>query len=382
MLHPIWMRRSQDKEAADDMVTATEFKPYVLWITDEKGRLLDIEERWFDLTGLSREDSLGDGWLSACHPDDRARVQRAAYRSVTTGRPFEVQYRVRFADGDYRWVHSHARASRNSVGEIWRWHGATEHIEERVRAQARRHKLEIELEHATRAAAMSQIAGEIAHELSQPLAAAGSFLDGCERAMRDSARHGDDRLLFGLTKARDQIEHASAIVMRIRRFIQHREPQPEPIPVNEIVLDALALATAGDVEQLELGTDLNLDPSDPMILADRIELQQLLFNLVRNAIEAMETASRKELGISTAIRDHMVEIIVADTGAGLTIDPDDVFSPFLSTKREGLGLGLAICRTITERRGGEIGVVESTSSGTTFAVRFPCIAFGPRSNRG
>jgi phosphoglycerate-specific signal transduction histidine kinase len=128
---------------------------------------------------------------------------------------------VRFADGEYRWVHSHARASRNNQGEIRRWHGATEHIEERVRAQSRRHKMEIELELATRAAAMTQIA----HEVSQPLAAAGSFLDGCERAVRESARHGDDRLLFGLTKARNQIDHASAIVMRIRRFIQRREPQ-------------------------------------------------------------------------------------------------------------------------------------------------------------
>jgi two-component system sensor kinase FixL len=360
----------------DDCVNRIAFKPYILWISDGQGQLLDIEDRWFELTGLSKPESLGNGWLTTCHPDDRPRLERAILRSATLGHHFDVQHRVLFADGHYRWVHSHARASRNRLGEIRRWHGATEQIERRVRAQARRHKLEIELEHATRAAALVQISGSLAHELSQPLAAAGSFLEGCEATMRECSRHGDDRLLYGLTKAREQIDHASAIVSRLRRFIQRREPRAEPISVNEAVSDALALATADEVEQLELGTDVRLDPANAMVMADRVELQQLIFNLVRNAIEAMQHTARKELRISTVVKRDRVEIHVIDSGPGLSIDREDLFEPFITTKPNGLGLGLAICRTIVKRRGGEISACNGPSGGTMFLVNFPRIMSG------
>lgn len=371
MLGSRWTSLADTALETDDLVSGAEYLPYTLWITDERGLLLDIEDRWYVLTGLDKAESLGTGWLAACHPDDRVRVERAAYRSITTGRPFDLQYRIRFADGAFCWVHSRARPSRNQAGEIRRWYGATEQIDKLVKAQAKRHKLGIELEHSTRTAAINQISGAIAHELSQPLAAAGSFLEGCERALLDAPRHGDDRILFGLTRARDQVALASAIVSRLRRFIQRKQPQAEAISVNEAVRDALALATAGDVQQLELGTQVELDPARPFIMADKVEIQQLIFNLVRNAIEAMEQSAYRQLRIVTSARPHNVEIQVIDTGTGLTVDPDDLFEPFITTKINGLGLGLAICRTIVERRGGQIFARNEQACGASFTVVLP-----------
>jgi two-component system sensor kinase FixL len=157
----------------------------------------------------------------------------------------------------------------------------------------------------------------------------------------------------------------------MRRFLQKREPEPEPVSVNQAVQDALALATAGDVDQLELGVDLDLDPADPHVLADRVEIQQLIFNLIRNAIEAMTESPRKELHIGTAVVGGDVEISVRDRGPGLAIDGEDLFTPFLTTKSDGLGLGLAICRSIADRRGGRISARGNAEGGALFCVMLP-----------
>lgn len=204
---------------------------------------------------------------------------------------------------------------------------------------------------------MTQIAAEIARKLSQPLAAAGGFVDARERTMQGSPRHGYDRLLFGSTKARDQIEHASAIVLCIRRFIQRREPKTKGIPVNETVLAALTLATPSNVEQLELSTNLDLDPSDQKLLADRVELQPLLFNLIRSAIEAVETSSRKGFGLS--IDEGCLCAVLEHDAKWVRARPRDLAHASGASRWRNHH-----CREFVER--------------TTFAVRIPYIAFRVR----
>jgi PAS domain S-box-containing protein len=240
---------------------------------------------------------------------------------------------------------------------------------ERERTDARLHEVRLELFHAARLSAAGQMAAALAHELNQPLTAAANFINAARRGLADADRHGPDTVRDDMNEAAGQILRAGQIIRRLRDFAGGGETEKRIESVVTMVEEASALALVGS-GALGVEARFRFDPNATWAFADRIQIQQVLINLMRNALEAMAGSGRRELTVSTALLDEeTIEIAVADSGPGLVEDAvDHLFDPFVSTKAQGMGLGLSICRTIVESHGGRIRATENSGGG--LALRF------------
>jgi PAS domain S-box-containing protein len=240
---------------------------------------------------------------------------------------------------------------------------------QRERADARLLELRLELFHAARLSAAGQMAAALAHELNQPLTAAANFINAARRGLPNTERHGPDMVREDMKDAARQVLRAGQIIRRLRDFASGGETERRIENVVTMVEEASALALGGS-GALGVEARLRFDPGATWAFADRIQIQQVLVNLMRNALEAMAGSGRPELTVSTALLDEeTIEIAVADTGTGLAKDVvGHLFEPFVSSKTHGMGLGLSICRTIVESHGGTILAAENPGGG--LALRF------------
>ena len=273
------------------------------------------------------------------------------------------------------------------------------HLEERVRAQTAdlsetlqtlrretgvRHEAELrlralqrELVRASRLTAIGQIGAMLAHEINQPLTAIINYVHGARNLLAATRPEVALRLPEALEKAEQQAVRAAQVVQRLRDYIGRRETHQAPESLPEMIEDARVLALAGAGSN-EVSVRINLDPAARMVVVDRAQIMQVLVNLLRNALDAMAGSEQRELFISTALcAEGMVEIAVADSGAGL---PDEVrqklFTPFVTTKEDGLGIGLSTCQAIVEAHGGRIDAQSRPGGGTVF--RFTLHSESPR----
>ena len=234
-----------------------------------------------------------------------------------------------------------------------------EKIEHR-RADARLEELQVELFHAARLSAAGQMAAALAHELNQPLTAASNFVNAARRGLATGDPQRIDSVRQDMDDAVGQVLRAGRIISRLREFAPRGETERRIESVETMVREASALALTG-AAALGVEVRFHFDPHAGSAVADRIQAQQVLVDLMRNALEAMEGSPRRELTVATARFDETnVQIAVTDSGPGLAEDMlDRLFEPFASTKRHGMGLGLSICRSIVESHGGWIGAGEN-----------------------
>jgi two-component system, LuxR family, sensor kinase FixL len=248
-------------------------------------------------------------------------------------------------------------------------------LTERQQTEARLQELQAELVHVSRLTAMGEMASALAHELNQPLSAISNYMKGSRRLLENSADARADQVRDAMDKAADQALRAGQIIRRLRDFVARGESERRLEDVKKLVEEASALALVGAKDK---GVRVRFDfaPGVDFVLADKVQIQQVLLNLMRNAIEAMEDCKRRELVISTApTPDNMVEISVADTGSG--ISPEivaNLFQPFVTTKAQGMGVGLSISRTIIEAHGGAIAPRPNSGGGTVFSFTLPAVA--------
>jgi len=253
---------------------------------------------------------------------------------------------------------------------------------DRELADARLQEARQELFHAARLSAAGQMAAALAHELSQPLTAAANSVAAARRLL---AKGGEEIVTASevMGEAGEQILRAGQIMRRLREFVSRGETEKRVELVSTMVEEARALALRGP-DALDVQVRLHFEPNARHVLVDRIQIQQVLVNLMRNAIEAMDASRRRELDVATSLRDErMVEIAVTDTGPGL---PDDIaarlFEPFVSTKPNGMGLGLSICRSIVEVHGGRLHCETNTGGGTVFRFTVPVAPTNGTPNAG
>jgi C4-dicarboxylate-specific signal transduction histidine kinase len=243
---------------------------------------------------------------------------------------------------------------------------------ERVRADARAQELQLELLHSSRLSAAGQMAGALAHELNQPLTAFTNSVNAGRRMMANSAHHRIDTVRDVLDEAADQALRAGEIIRRLREFVTRGETEMRIENLPDLIREASDLASVGTGAH-GVRIRLSFDPRAEAVLGNRIQLQQVMLNLIRNAHEAMAQSEWRELEVATArLDDESIEIAVADRGSGL---PDEIvghlFEPFHTTKSNGMGLGLSICRSIVEAHGGKLRYEPNCGGGAIFRVTLP-----------
>jgi len=262
-----------------------------------------------------------------------------------------------------------------SVGEVNQsgrrlFTGFVRDLTERQQTDRRLQELQDGLLHVSRLRSMGQMAAALAHELNQPLTATANYVKAALRVL-DPAKPNLPRARHAMQQAAQQTLRSGEIIRRLRSFVARGEVARQPESVAKLIEEASALALVGAKEH-GIKALISIEPDLPDAIVDRVQIQQVLLNLIRNAIEAMETCAVRELSVATGVGDAVVVISVADTGSGLApeIEPR-LFQPFVTTKAAGMGIGLSVCRTIVEAHGGRIWAEANAAGGTVFRFTLP-----------
>lgn len=310
-------------------------------------------------------------WNERMHPEDRETVVSSIISALEgQDQRWEQEYRFLRPDGQYGHVLDRGFVIRDESGKAVRMIGALCDVTERVAAQERINTLQAELVHISRISAMETMGSALAHEVSQPLTAAGNYLLGARR-MIEAGELGSNEIRHGLEQAQTEITRAGEIIRSLRQMVEHGVANTQPVSVFDAVREALRMAIPAHLLG-SLTRSIDVPPAI-QVMADPIQLQQVLFNLIRNSAEAVAHSERKHIGIGARGQNGEVTVRITDTGNGIpaTIAPR-LFSAFASTKPDGLGVGLSICRTIIEAHSGKIWAenVEG-GKGAAFAFTLP-----------
>lgn len=234
------------------------------------------------------------------------------------------------------------------------------------------HELRSDLLHVSRLSEMGEMASALAHELNQPLTAIINYLEACRRLLEQSDDASEDQTKGLMQKASDQAHRAGQIIQQLRKFVVKGETERTLEPINPVAREAAQLALVGTRQQ---GIVITFDMADglPEIMIDRVQIQQVIVNLVRNSVDALADVDRRELTVRTRSSERsVVQLDVIDSGPGLAEKvAERLFEPFVTTKPDGIGIGLSICKTIIDAHGGKLGATANPDGGTIFHVSLP-----------
>ncbi|MGB8401949.1 sensor protein FixL [Bradyrhizobium sp.] len=324
--------------------------------------------------GYAAQEAIGQN-VSMLMPDpDRARHDGYLARYQATGERHIIGIgRIvtgRRKDGTTFPIHLSVGEMRSSGQRYFT--GFIRDLTEQQQTQARLQELQAELVHVSRLTAMGEMASALAHELNQPLAAISNYMKGSRRLLADSADPNKSRIEGALDRASEQALRAGQIIRRLRDFVARGESETRVESLAKLIEESGALGLSGAREQ-GIVLRFELDHDNDLVLVDRVQIQQVLVNLFRNALEAMADSPKRELIASTArAADDMIEVAVADTGSGFADDVKaNLFQTFFTTKETGMGVGLSISRTIVEAHGGTMWAETNASGGATFRLTLP-----------
>jgi two-component system, LuxR family, sensor kinase FixL len=357
-------------EALQRTILAT--VPDALIVIDESGTILLFSETACRMFGYGQADVIGQNVKILMPNPDHERHDDYMRHYMTTGEAHIIGIgrvtNARRRDGSTFPIELAIGEAQTDHGRLFT--GFIRDLTEAQRAERRLNDLQTELSHISRVSAMGSLASALAHELNQPLTAIASYAEGARSLLGDDgtpAADNIDMVREALAEASVQAIRAGQIVRRLREFISRGDSEKRVERLRRLITEASALALTGTGTS-GLDFNLRLDPGADKVLVDRIQIQQVLLNLIRNAVEAMQRSPRQMLDIRSrpAGRD-MVEVIVADSGPGLSSEIAAVlFQPFNTSKEKGMGLGLSISRTIVEAHGGRIWADPSEFGGTAF----------------
>jgi PAS domain S-box-containing protein len=358
------VRRSEDR-----LRLVVDTLPVLVWSKSPDGNADFLNQRFREYTGLTLEEGLGWGWMNAFHPEDRAEEEwRTAFAA---GEPFEREARLRRADAAYRWFMLRAAPLRDERGNVVKWFGMTTDIEDRKRAEEALQEAQDKLAHVTRVLAMGELAAAIAHEVNQPLTAIVTNANFSLRQLKGSTLNLDE-LRTAITEIVNDATRASAVISRIRGLLVKGSPRRTELDINDVIQDVLTLLR-NELTRNRVSLRTDLASNLPRVPGDPVQLQQVLINLVVNAIEAMRTSTERprELQIRLEKQARGIVVQVQDSGPGIAPElADRIFEPFFTTKAEGIGMGLSISRSIIESHGGQLSIAPG-SQGTVFQFTLP-----------
>ncbi len=338
------------------------------------------------LLGYDASELVGRQGLDLVHPDDVDRV-REYFRGILEGTSYPTaQFRIRREDGTYTWFETNCKGVADPIsGETTEVISVTRDISERKMAEERERRLNAGLAHVDRLSSMGEMASGLAHELNQPLSAIVNYLTGSIHRMRAggggaggsrgaAGAGGPPDVIGALESASAEARRAGAIIQRLREFVRRRDPHESTIRMDELIQEVISLAAA-ELRAAEVRPRVDLSGPGAEVLGDRIQIAQVILNLVRNAVEAMGEIPPKDRALEiscAAAGDGAVKVVVRDSGTGLSPDAfSHLFEPFFTTKQEGMGMGLAICKSIIAAHGGHIWAEPNPAGGTAVGFVLP-----------
>jgi PAS domain S-box-containing protein len=360
--------------AEHELREAIDTIPAMVWSAAPDMQVNFINKRWADM-GLTLEDVRAENWRLVCHPDDLAQMERDRAQALRSRSAFENISRVRLGDGEYRWLLIRGLPLLDQQGEVLRWYGVNTDIEQHRRAEDALHRALAELAHANRVATLGELTASIAHEVNQPLAAVVTNGEACLRWLsRDQPELKE--VQSGLNRVISEGRRASEVIRRLRALARKGDAQKSALNLAETIDEALILVQR-ELARQRIGLHLDYAADSLTCLGDRVQLQQVVINLVVNAIQAMaQTENRpRRLSIRTRLQDDgKVYVGVQDSGPGIAAtDLDHLFTAFFTTKGEGMGMGLSICRSIIDAHGGKIWVSSREGEGALFQFVLPAL---------
>jgi PAS domain S-box-containing protein len=346
--------------------------PVLIWMSGTDKLCTYFNKPWLDFTGRSLEQELGNGWAEGVDPEDLQRCLDTYIQSFDRREAFRMEYRLRRHDGEFRWVLDIGAPRFNPDGSFAGYIGSCIDVTEKRRAEEQLRQAQENLARVSRVIAMGELAAAIAHEVNQPL---GAVVTNASASLRWLAGQPPN-----LGEAREAIDRtvrdanrASEVIVKIRALLQKVPPQMEQLDVNVVIREVLTLA---DNELLRSGIAVQTDlaPDVPKVFGDRVQLQQVLLNLILNGIDAMRTITHRprELRIKSATHPDGVLIQVHDSGDGVNPEQaNHIFDPFFTTKPQGIGIGLSVGRSIVEAHGGRLWFTPGASHGVVFQFTVP-----------
>jgi PAS domain S-box-containing protein len=348
------------------------------WAWQVAGRdAVHLSEEWYRIYGFDPEEGLS-AWekrLQRMHPDDRAKWQETTDRAIGEKSDYEVELRILLPDGTIKYTHTVGHPVLNASGEVVQFVGTMIDVTERKRAEEERERLrqaQADLAHVSRVTTMGELTASLAHEVNQPIAAASTNANTCLRWLAGDTPNIEEARAAAMRIAKDG-KRAGEIITRIRQLFKKGTSQREFVDVNEIIREMIVLLR-GETTRYDILIGTELAPDLSPVMGDRVQLQQVMMNLIVNSIDAMkEVDGVRELAVkSQRMEKDEVLVAVSDSGVGLPMQQaDQIFKAFFTTKPQGTGMGLSISRSIIESHGGRLWAADHSPRGASFYFTLP-----------
>ena len=378
----LWIQIKRRRQS--DMKTRKSEERYALAVRGSTDGLWDwnilsgevfYADRFKELIGYSPDEfpDTFDSFRDHLHPEDLDATLKAIEQHFKERVPYDVEYRLRTKPGEYRCFHARGQAIWDEHGKAFRMAGSIQDINERKQMEKKSQSLRDELNHVSRVLSMGEIAASLAHEINQPLTAIRSYAQAAQRLLVHDTPdlHEVGKILAGIVTGN---RRAEAVIQRIRMLMKNEQFERSPMDVKQFIKEVVSLVRR-NVEKHKISLRLELDAELPQVFGDRVQLQQVVLNLILNGLEAINAGGDglREL-VVRASKDapDVVTISVQDSGIGIHEENKDrIFDAFFSTKSQGMGMGLSISRSIIEEHGGRMWATQSPVQGATFFFTVP-----------